>query len=81
LEAKEASYDLVNLRSRELHLESEPETSPTEFSQPNLHSWGVSGHLKAFLIKSKLPRVLGIQEGVASVEDSEFGGVFLGHSA
>jgi hypothetical protein len=37
-------------------------------------------HLEAFPIRVKLPRVPGIQEGTASVEDSEFGGVYLGRS-
>ena len=80
METKGTSYDSVNLRSRELHPESKPETSPTGFSQFDLHSWGVSRHLEAFLIRVELPRVPGIQEGASSVEESQFGGVCLGRS-
>jgi hypothetical protein len=34
--------------------------------------------LEAFLIRAESPRVPGIKEGAASVEDSEFGGFALG---
>ena len=81
LGGKRMSNDLVFLRSRETYLESESETSSTRSLYPDLHSWGVSGHLEAFLIRAELPRVPGIQEGTTSFEDSVFGGVCLSISA
>jgi hypothetical protein len=63
-----------------LYLRSDPETSPSDLLCPDLSFWGVSEHLEASFIRAKIVGFDSIQEGVAPLGDSTFGGAPLGIS-